>query len=405
MTARYLGPAGKGAYSLIVLIPTLFVVFGSLSVDSAYVYLIGKKRYSLSEITSNAVILTIIVSSILIMVYMLTFQFIHVFLRNISYLVIFIAILSVPFKLFLLYSQGIFLGADKITKLNLSMLIEYIFLLVSIIISLVVLRKGLELTIFTYTISYVALFIIVFYWLNRLTPINLAFRSKLIKESLKIGIKTHFNMLFYYFNTSLGLLLAGIFLPLHEVGYYAVALNIIVLGYYILSPLSYLLFAKTCSFNIEESNKLTSRVCRITIVAIAVLAIIIFIMSKWLIYLLYGKTYAPSLLLLRIMLLSLIPYSILRILMEAMKGRGHFVMASVISFITMLMHILLNLYLIPKTGTQGAAFSFTISHYLASILVLIFFLKISGSRLSDILFIKMSDLAYIKNLIIKKVEM
>ncbi len=54
-----LGPAGKGEYALIVLIPALFQLAGGLGLDQAMVYLVARRR---SE--SRAIAFTIVASAV-----------------------------------------------------------------------------------------------------------------------------------------------------------------------------------------------------------------------------------------------------------------------------------------------------------------------------------------------------
>ena len=44
IVARALGPAGKGEYALIVLIPAFFQLAGGLGLDQAMVYLVARRR-------------------------------------------------------------------------------------------------------------------------------------------------------------------------------------------------------------------------------------------------------------------------------------------------------------------------------------------------------------------------
>jgi O-antigen/teichoic acid export membrane protein len=56
VTARVLGPEGKGAYSLILLVPTLLALLGNLGIGFANVYFGGKWRYSWAELSSNSLV-------------------------------------------------------------------------------------------------------------------------------------------------------------------------------------------------------------------------------------------------------------------------------------------------------------------------------------------------------------
>jgi len=68
-------------------------------------------------------------------------------------------------------------------------------------------------------------------------------------------------------------------------------------------------------------------------------------------------------------------------------------------------NIILNILLIPQYGIAGAAYATTISYSLVFIIRSIVYSKISGNRIRDFIFIKLSDLKFylaIINLVRKK---
>jgi len=64
-------------------------------------------------------------------------------------------------------------------------------------------------------------------------------------------------------------------------------------------------------------------------------------------------------------------------------------------------NIPLNLWLIPKWGISGAAFASTIAYIIATLVVIIAFVKISGKLWTDILLIKKQDFQDYKQFIFK----
>ncbi len=50
---RFLGPPGKGTYSLTILPPTFLLIFGNIGIGGANIYFGGKKKYNWSNIVSN----------------------------------------------------------------------------------------------------------------------------------------------------------------------------------------------------------------------------------------------------------------------------------------------------------------------------------------------------------------
>lgn len=65
------------------------------------------------------------------------------------------------------------------------------------------------------------------------------------------------------------------------------------------------------------------------------------------------------------------------------------------------MNVPINLWLIHKWGIAGAAFASTVTYIVATIVVIIDFVKISGKLWTDILVIKKQDFQDYKNIIFK----
>lgn len=65
------------------------------------------------------------------------------------------------------------------------------------------------------------------------------------------------------------------------------------------------------------------------------------------------------------------------------------------------MNIPLNLWLIPKWGIAGAAFALTVAYIIATIVVIIAFVKISGKLWTDILLIKKQDFQDYRNILFR----
>src|SRR5215813_4320881 len=69
MLARLLGPEGKGAVDLAVLIPTLIVLFTNLGLPTASSYLIGSRRFPVPDVVSNLVAAWLLLAFILTPLY------------------------------------------------------------------------------------------------------------------------------------------------------------------------------------------------------------------------------------------------------------------------------------------------------------------------------------------------
>ena len=118
--ARTLGPSGKGIYTLIILIPTVMLKLGSLGIEAANVYFTGSKKYEIKDIVSNSLFDSILLSSILIIIFFII-SYLKIFKdflisNQMNFFYLWLVILTVPFSLLLGFLISIILGQEKISN-------------------------------------------------------------------------------------------------------------------------------------------------------------------------------------------------------------------------------------------------------------------------------------------------
>src|SRR5437667_9949 len=59
ITARILGPEGKGILSLAILVPNLVVLASNLGVEISNTYFVGQNKHKIQDIISNSVFLAL----------------------------------------------------------------------------------------------------------------------------------------------------------------------------------------------------------------------------------------------------------------------------------------------------------------------------------------------------------
>jgi O-antigen/teichoic acid export membrane protein len=113
--------------------------------------------------------------------------------------------------------------------------------------------------------------------------------------------------------------------------------------------------------------------------------------SSFIIPLLYGQEFLPAVRPLWILLPGVVALSICKVLANEMTGRGRPKISLLASVITLGVNIPLNLILIPQMGMNGGAIATSVAYIVSSIIVLLFFIRVSKNRISDVLILKRSD--------------
>jgi O-antigen/teichoic acid export membrane protein len=393
--ARVLGPEGQGAYSLIILIPTLLAMLGNLGIGMANAYFGGKRTYKLTDIATNSVIAAISFGCTLaagFLVYYFAFR--PAFLSDIEPVTLVIATVALPLSLLIMYFGYTMLGQNKIKEFNLVILAQGGASLILTLFMLFIIRRDVISPVIAWTGAVILASLLSIWLVRRTTGRGGHFNSSLFKESIKFGMQGYLGGVIQFLNYRLDMLLVAILMSLEYVGYYSVAVPLAEALWYFPSAVGTVIFARTITLSTEEANKSTPRICRNTLFLTILAAIILLVLGKYIIILFFGSAFLPALLPLQILLPGVIALSITKVLGNEIAGRGKPIINTYIAGISLAINIPLNLVLIPKIGIAGAALASTISYLASAVFAVIAFVKISKVNWIELLIMKSDDFKF-----------
>lgn len=389
--ARTLGPTGRGIYALIILIPTVMLRLGSLGIEAANVYFTGSKRYQIKDIISNSLLSSILLGLVLISLFwgIAHLNIFHRFLNSnqINPFYLWLVVLTVPLSLLSRFLNSIFLGKEEIVKYNKINIFRSVLQLVAIVVFLVILKQGVAGAVFSYIFTIISVTLFIVLLIKKGTPIGISYNQNLLKDSIKYGLKAYFGNLAQFLNYRLDMFLVAAFLTPAAVGYYSVAVGIAEKLWMLPGAIATVLFPRISSLKDAEANNLTPRVACFTFLITFVASLILAILAQPLIKILFGPAFLPSVTPLLILLPGIIALSGCKVLTADLAGRGKPQFGTYASFVSLGVNVPLNLWLIPKWGISGAAFASSVAYIIATIVVIIAFVKISKRSWSDILLI------------------
>lgn len=403
--ARALGPTGRGIYALIILIPAVMFRLGSLGIEAANVYFTGSKRYEIKDIVSNSLLSSILLGLILIFSFF-GISHLDIFQRflnsnRINPFYLWLVVLTVPFSLLFGFLNNIFLGKEEIVKYNKINIFRNALQLVAIVVFLLILRQGVFGAVVSYVLTIVGVTLFVVLLIRKIAKISLSYDRRLFKDSAKYGLKAYFGNLAQFLNYRLDMFLVAAFLAPAAVGYYSIAVGMAEGLWMLPGAIATVLFPRISSLKDTEANNLTPRIARHTFLITFVLSLILALLAEPLIKILFGFAFLPSLMPLLILLPGIIALGGAKTLTADLAGRGKPQFGAYAAFISLAVNIPLNLYLIPKWGISGAAFASSAAYIVATLTVIIAFIKISKKSWFEILLIKKQDFQDYRNFLIK----
>jgi len=401
LTARCLGPTGKGTLATVLLLPGMLAYMGSCGIGSANVYLIGQKKYSLTEIIANSIGATLVFSGLLMGGFWLLFSLFSSFYGDINRKLILIATLTIPFSLFLDYSTNILLGTLQVKKYNLMKLLKPLALFLCLFISFFVLDTGFNGAIYSSLISLALSSAVGLFLLCKTAPISLVCNFSLLKDSLSFGMRSHAGVALQYLNYRLDMILLCSFLSPKMVGYYAIAVTIAEMLWHFPNSLAAMLYPRTASIEFEEKHILTAHACRNTFFLTSVGALTLMLLSYPIVFIAYGRAYVPSIAPLGILLPGIVMLGAAKVLAPYIFGKNRPGIFSGVTSISLLVNLILNIILIPRIGILGAAAASSVSYILPTIITLKIFTRLSKLTLRETLFLTREDYRIYTNLLVR----
>jgi len=361
ITARLLGPAGRGEQAALILWPQFLGYMLAMGLGPALLYELKKNPEDESKLFSAALLMGSILGLIATIIGII---FIPRWLSQYPQGTILLAqifMLTAPISLLSLIALSAYRAQDKFSVVNktdyLSPMLTLIGLLGLAVSSLV--------SPFTTALAYKLPYVGITCW-------KLSDLWKYYKPSFK-GIKKSCKQLLSYGIRSAGTnvvnqvalridqaMVVG-FLSPAAMGIYVVAVNFTrLLGPLNKSVLSVLL-PKTAGKSVDKVLEITGRAARVNLFISSIEALAIIIIAPYLINILYGPDFSDAVIVFQILLVRKVVEGCSLVLLQAFMATGFPTVVTIIQLIGLGITFPLLILLIPKLGLVGAALSLLIS--------------------------------------------
>lgn len=363
LLARYLGPEKFGVLSYSQSFVAMFSFLISLGLDGIIVREIVKAPHKTSAIISTSFSMKIIaLLGVILLINLLSFRFNDEFEIKLIISIISLNLLKEPFNVFANYFQAIV----KIQKISLVIIISKIAL---IILKLLLIYLKYSLISFVIVDSAVLVLAAIFYFILYVKHRNIKYKDilkfdrkisiKLLNDSWPLMISSGAIMLYM----RLDQLMIKNMLSLEELGLYSVSVKVAESWYFIpmlVSSVMYPLLIEAKKNNDLYTHRLKQLFFSCIILSLS-FSFLIFIFSDFIIEILFGKLFSGS-----VITLSILSIGGVFVGMGYVNGKWmvieNFTKLSLIrNVVGLVINIILNLYLIPKYGVIGAAFSTVMS--------------------------------------------
>jgi len=388
---KKLQPDGSGIYSLAVLIPSTVTLLCNLGLGLANTYYSAKKKFPINIILGNSILYSIIVGISLIIVITIGFEIglLKPYLK-IEEKYFLSAIWTIPILLMSNFFISILQGLGNIIKCNIINFARAVFFLILLIIALFLFGTNIQSVILIWSISWIITVIMGYFDITKITKSKIGFSLSVFKESLSYGLKGYPANIFSFLNYRLDMFLINYFLGDYQLGLYFGAVLFAETLWFLPNAVGFVLFPKTATQDKEQSVNLTEKITRLIgtvvipfglgLIALFYICIHIFIPK-------YAGSFIPFL----ILLPGIVIFSMDMIVSNYFLGEGKQLYNSIGAGLMCILNVILNFILIPKWGINGAAFVSSITYIFGTIYSFIVFKKLTGEKITSLLFLQKSD--------------
>lgn len=403
IVARWLGPSANGVMAAVAVYPALLMTVGSLGVRQATAFSLGSGKYQLNDIKTAISQLWLVASTITVFG---SFALIWIFSKQANdLLLVSLAIAPIPFQLFNTYNTGIFLGQNKIRKFSRISWLPKLFVLLSTIVLVIFLAKGVYGALLATAMGPFVMFVILVFQNKFVQHVSLRVNWEIVRSLVGLGAIYAIAMLVLTLNYKSDIIFLEYLSDSREVGIYSKGAHLMEYLWEIPMLFSMVTFARSASTTDRAAfSRKVTKLLRLSLIVVGTISIVLGVVAKPLILLLFGEQFEGSALVLQIMLPGVVVLTILKVVNMDLAGRGKPWISIQTMLPALVINIALNFAMIPKYGANGAAFASTVSYFFGGVFTWLAYARETGQPISEILRFGAGDLEFLLSKLKKAVR-
>jgi O-antigen/teichoic acid export membrane protein len=395
LLARLLGPAAKGDYYLLVLMPATALVLLQLGLPQALQFYAA--RGQIAGILTKSIVLTVALTLAAVLGAAAILPLVRdEAMGSIKLEQIALAFVGFPLGLSAMFTTAIVMGRQAVrwySGVNIAYSISGIVLLVAVFAAF---GASVNTAIAVYLLS------------TGVQTVGFAIGARAVRTAGDGPRRVSYRELFGYglpfYPGSLAVflsyrvdayLIAFLIVNASEpLGYYSMAVGLAEMVYFLPKAVSTLFFPHVASSPREDADRQVPLVARVTMLVTGGFAILLVpaaIVLIWVILPAYGPSMPPLL----VLLPGCVALSSSYVLNGYLRGIGRPGVTSTISVVSLIVNVVANVILIPRFGIVGAAAASLVSYSLTSLALSVVAARMAQVRLIDFWIPRLSDVRYL----------
>ncbi len=394
LLARLLGPAGKGEYYLLILVPSTAMVLVQFGIPQAVSFYTARGRTA--GIMIRALVLTVVLSAIALVTIALLLPLLQeAILHGIALDQFLVALVAIPIAVSSTLTTAIIMGRQAVrwyAGINIASPIATCILLVV----LAVLGPSVMGAIAVYLIVILIRAIALAIGARRVSAENVGAESVSYRDLVRYGLRVYPASLtgFFLYRVDVYLIAFLLVAPSVPLGYYSMAVGLAEMVFFFPNAVSNLFFPHVAGAPREESDRQVAMVSRVTLLVTGAVALALIPAAAVMIWVVLPD-FGPALPALIVLLPGVVALSLAKVVGAFVVGIGRPEIDSYVSVAALIVNIIANLILIPVLGIVGASAASLISYSLTSLLLTLAASRFSMTSVADFWVPRASDVRFI----------
>ena len=380
ISARWLGPVGKGQLAMILMVTSMLQMFIGAGLGPANVYYVGSGRLSIHQLTANSVAFSMVgtVIGFLVTLLIVMSDLLPVLLPGVSSGCLMLAMIALPLGLLNSNLNTILQGLGRIYTLNILSVVGSLLTVLFMAAFVIGLKYGILGALFAVLAVQATMLLATGRCIQREgTHFWPKWNPQVVRQTLSYGLRSYLANLLQFFNYRLDVFIVNFFLGPFGVGIYGVSVAMAELLWQLPNAASFVIFQKSANSTQEVMNRFTPRVFWIILAITIAGAIGLALFGKLAIAIIFSNAFLDAYLPLLVLLPGVVLLGGGKVLTNDIAGRGYPHYNSIISGVSLVVTIILDLVFIPTMGVVGAALASTLSYVLTFFVSVWFYLFVS----------------------------
>ena len=378
LSARLLGPQGRGELAALTLWPTTLIFLGEMGINTALVFHVGKQRFGLAEVWTAGAVLgalqTVAVILAGLIVIPLALRRYPVGIRRLSFDFLCFA----PFIIFSGQPLSIFQGRRNLPTYNALRAAAPATYALGLVALFFLHRPYLREVVFCQLTAVVLIAGLAYSLLCRQERFRFVWRPGAFKSLLSFGWKTQLSNVTAFVNQRLDQLLLCLFIPPSELVLYVVAVTVSTAVGVFPQAAGTVTYATGSSSSSTEAGRIIARSVQASLIWLAAGCAFLFVVVPWAIPWVFGRAFAGSALACRILLPGALALGLSQVLYDGARALNHPALPSIAEGCSMIITLGCLYLLVPRFGLVGAAIASTLAYTASLGVMLVLFRRRTG---------------------------